>query len=146
MAHLIREVYSDLLFLSDAITARDLKLLYDRQIAAVVDLAANERPASLGRDIIYCRFPLHDDGSNHDDLLSSAIDCLHLLLRRRFRTLVTCSAGMSRSPLVAAAALSLLTADPLPDCLRLATIGAPHDVSPALHSAIVRTHAKLAGL
>jgi len=140
----IRDAYYGLLYIGDAISARDLSLVYDHRITAVVDLAANEPPATLGRDIVYCRFPLHDDGSNDDTLLSASIECLHLLVLRRIRTLVACSAGMSRSPLIAASALGLLTGRLFPDALAAITTDAPHDVSPALCSSVERVHSTIA--
>ena len=127
----------------DAISARDLKQIYDHAFAAVLDLAANEPPAVLGRDIIYCRFPLSDDDSNADALVSAAIECLHSLIERDYRTLVACSAGMSRSPMIAAAAISVLSGDSLSDTLAQIMTNAPHDVSPSLFSSVQRVHAKL---
>ena len=140
---MIRDAYNGLLYIGDAISARDLKQIYDHDIAAVLDLAGNEPPAVLGRDIIYCRFPLADDDSNDDAIVSAAIICLRSLMDRQIRTLVACSAGMSRSPLVAAAAVSLWCHDSLSDCLARITTNAPHDVSPTLYSSVNRVHAKL---
>ena len=140
---MIRDAYNGLLYIGDAISARDVKQIYDHQFSAVLDLAANEPPAVLGRDIIYCRFPMSDDNSNDDALISSAIVCLHSLLERQFRTLVACSAGMSRSPLIAAAAISLLTRDDFTDCLARLVADAPHDISPTLLSSVNQVHAKL---
>jgi protein-tyrosine phosphatase len=140
---LIRTTHHDLLFIGDAINARDLRQLYDHNISAVVDLAANESPAQLGRDIIYCRFPLHDDGSNSPELLFAAIDCLRSLLLNRFSTLVACSAGMSRSPVVASAALSVISGVPFNDSLVNILRGVPHDVSPALVATVASIHAMM---
>ena len=70
---MIRNVYSDLLYVGNAMDARDLRAIYDNQIRAVVDLAINEPPAQLGRDIIYCRFPLNDGDGNNDGLLAITI-------------------------------------------------------------------------
>ena len=135
--------YNKLLYIGDAISARDLKLVYDHEFAAVLDLAANEPPAVLGRDIIYCRFPLSDDDSNNDDTVSAAIVCLCSLIERDFRTLVACSAGMSRSPMIAAAAISILSGDSLSNALGQVASNAPHDVSPTLLSSVNRVHAIL---
>ena len=140
---MIRDAYKGLLYIGDAISARDLTQIYDHQIASVVDLAANEPPAVLGRDIIYCRFPISDDGSNDDSLVSASVDCLRSLLERNYRTLVACSAGMSRSPTIAAASLSIITGDPLTDTLSRITANAPRDVSPALFASVQRVHATL---
>ena len=135
---MLRKTSHNDLYIADAITARDLRQIYDYQIKAVIDLAANEPPAVLGRDIIYCRFPIADDGSNDDALLSAAILCLRSLLERDYRTLVTCSAGMSRSPLVAAAAISRISGNSLRSCLEALIEGAPRDVSPTLFTAVGR--------
>ncbi len=140
---MIRDVYNGLLYVGDAISARDLRLIYDHRFAAVLDLAANESPVVLGRDIIYCRFPLSDDDSNSDAMISAAIVCLRSLIARNYRTLVACSAGMSRSPMIAAAAISLRTGESLADSLAQLAAGAPHDVSPTLFSSVQRVHATL---
>ncbi|WP_404307580.1 protein-tyrosine phosphatase family protein [Neorhodopirellula lusitana] len=140
---MIRSTHYNLLLIGDAINARDLRQLYDRDISAVVDLAANELPAQLGRDLIYCRFPLHDDGSNSPELLRSAIDCVRSLLLNDIRTLVACSAGMSRSPVVASTAISLLTGVSLDDSLAAIVRDSPHDVSPALLSSVASVHAAM---
>jgi hypothetical protein len=50
--------------------------------------------------------------------------------------LVFCSGGMSRSPAIAAGALSLLTGKPAPECLRTVVSGAPADLSPGLWSQV----------
>jgi protein-tyrosine phosphatase len=138
---LIRATQHNLLFISNAIDARDLRQLYDRGIAAVVDLAANEEPAQLGRDHINCRFPLHDDGSNAPQLIWAAFECLRSLILNDFRTLAACSAGMSRSPVVASAAISLLSAVSLEDAIAAIILDAPHDVSPAFLTSVASVHA-----
>ena len=93
--------------------------------------AVNEPPAVLGRDIIYCRIPLSDDGAN------TAIDCLCSFVRRDHRTLVACSAAVSRSPMITAAAVSILSGNSLTDSLMQITANAPHDVSPTVFSSSV---------
>ena len=50
---MISEIHADRSFLGNAMDARDLRLLYDNQIAAVVDLTVNELPAQLARDMVY---------------------------------------------------------------------------------------------
>ena len=140
---MIREVETGLLYTGDAGSARDLKQLYDREFSAVVDLAADEPPAVLGRDLIYCRFPLSDDGSNRDALIASALVCLNALLERDLRTLLACGAGMSRSPVLAAAAIAMRSGEPLPDCLARLAARAPVDVPPTFFAAVARVCAEL---
>lgn len=140
---MLRDVYRGQLFVGDAISARDLKQIYDHEIAAVLDLAANESPAVLGRDIIYCRFPISDDGSNDDALLSAVIEYSINLLEHNFRTLVACSAGMSRSPIIAASAMSIVRRVPLDETILAITANAPRDVSPSFFASVQKIHARL---
>jgi hypothetical protein len=132
---LIREIHPGL-FIGNAMDARDLRLLYDNQIAAVVDLAINEPPAQLARDMVYCRIPIMDGDGNANAIIETAIRCLAALIDNNIPTMVACSAGMSRSPAIAAAAIALATARPLDDCLTAITTGGPHDVSPILWSRV----------
>ncbi len=118
--------------------ARNLPLLYDKGIGAVIDLAINEPPALLGREIVYCRFPIHDGGGNSDALLALAIRTTASLIRAEVTTLVACSAGMSRAPSIAACSIALLTGRNPEDCLVQLTANSPHDVSPLLWSHIRR--------
>ncbi|MFO0835840.1 MAG: hypothetical protein U0638_12780 [Phycisphaerales bacterium] len=103
-------------------------------IAAVVDLAVDELPFTLDRECIVLRIPLVDGGSGAEAALRLAIDSVEHLLRTRIPTLVMCSAGMSRSPSVAAAALSRVTDRTPGDWLR--DLG-PVDVSPALWARVI---------
>ena len=83
----------------------DPRVIVETGILAVVDLALNESPASLSRDRTYCRFPLIDGTGNAPWLLQAAVDTVACLLRSGTSTLVYCSAGLSRSPCIAGAAI-----------------------------------------
>ena len=135
-SELIREIHPDRLFIGNAMDARDLSQLYDNQIAAVVDLAINEPPAQLAREMIYCRIPIIDGDGNSNAILETAVRCVVTLLRTNIRTLVACSAGMSRSPAIAAAAIAIVTQRPPNECLTAITTDGPHDVSPILWSGV----------
>lgn len=102
------EVETGSLWLGNASEARDLRGLFDAEIAAVVDVAWDEPPAQLPRELIYCRFRLVDSDGNSAAMLTVAVQTVVNLLSTGHRTLVACSAGMSRSPAVAAAALSIV--------------------------------------
>lgn len=54
------------LFIGHAGDIRDLGVLHAAGIEIIVDLAAEEPPAVLSRDLVYCRFPLLDGGDNLD--------------------------------------------------------------------------------
>jgi protein-tyrosine phosphatase len=110
--------------------------LYEHRIEAVVDLAYEERPADLPREFVVLRYPLTDDGANNPVLLIAAVNSVAELIRGGIPVLVCCGAGMSRSPAVAATALSVAFGTSREECLRkLAEIG-PADVSPGLWSAL----------
>ncbi len=59
------------------------------------------------RDLVYCRFPLVDGAGNDARILKMAVHTVAELLRKEVKTLVFCSAGMSRAPSIAAAALTV---------------------------------------
>lgn len=129
---MIRKVHLDLIYLGNASDARDLRRIYDNHIRAVVDLAMNEAPAQLGRDIAYFRIPLNDGGGNDDGLIVLSIRTVVSLVQSQIPTLVACSAGMSRAPCIIAASIAMLTRRELDDCLMEIARGAPHDISPVL--------------
>lgn len=135
---MLREILPDQLFLGHARDARDLRLLHDHQIAAVLDLAIDEPPAQLAREMISCRIPLVDGGENPPEKIVLAIRTLELLLENHQRVLVACSGGMSRSPVFCAAALALRTKRSLDDCLTQVLTDGPGDVSPPLWESVQR--------
>jgi protein-tyrosine phosphatase len=140
---MIREVYSPLLFIGNALDARDLRLLHEHNIVAVLDLALNEPPAQLGRELLSFRVPLVDSSGNSNSQIATAIQSLALLLNSEYRTLVACSAGMSRAPAIVAAALALHTSSDLNHCLAKVVNGHPHDVSPALWQDVAEVFSQL---
>jgi predicted protein tyrosine phosphatase len=60
------------------------------------------------------------------------------LLKNQVPTLVYCSAGMSRSPAIAAAALSVVQGGSAQEKLSEVVAGQSHDVSPQLWEAVQR--------
>ncbi len=137
---MIRAVHSNLLYVGNALDARDLWLIYDKGIRAVVDLAINEPPAQLGREIIYCRFPLNDGDGNSNALVILAIRTIASLISHEIPTLVACSAGMSRAPCIAAGSIALMAGRDPDDCLSQLIADAPNDVSPILWAHVKRVY------
>jgi protein-tyrosine phosphatase len=121
------EPYS--LWLGSVVDAWDLPGLHSLGIQAIIDLASNEAPIKLTRDLIYCRIPIVDGIGNDLTRLRLAVASLESLMRAELPTLVFCSAGMSRSPAIAAAAVARISGKPLVDCLAQITVGHPHDVA-----------------
>lgn len=138
----MRQVIPQRLWLGNALD-RDPRRLYDMGIAALVDLAVEESQAHLTRDLMYCRFPLVDGAGNRPEVLAAAIETTALLIRKRVPTLVTCGAGMSRSPAIIAAALAFVHGDSPEDCLQRLIAGQPHDVSPSLWGDIKDTFGEM---
>lgn len=119
----MHEIHPDLLWLGHALDIREPRVLFDTQISAVIDVALEEAPAQLPREFIYCRFPLNDGGGNDAAILRQAIQTSTDLLNSGTRTIVACSAGMSRSPTIAAFALAAyLSQDPQETISRIAKI------------------------
>ena len=69
---------------------------------------------------------------NAAELLSAAITTNILLICKQIPSLVACSAGMSRSPMIVAASLALVRGQSPDAVLRELIDGYPHDVSPPL--------------
>ena len=102
----MHEIHPNLLWVGHALDLREPRSLFDVGINAVVDVAYEEPPAQLPRQLIYCRFPLNDGGGNEPAVLLQTVQTLADLLVSRTRTIVACSAGMSRAPTLAAFALA----------------------------------------
>src|SRR5262245_57128532 len=113
------------LYLGNALDARDLRRLHELEIAAVIDLALEEPPAQLSRELVYCRFPLIDGGGNPAWLIRAAMETTLRLLNQSVPTLVACSGGMSRSPSIVAAVLSIAQGREPAECLLELVRGQP---------------------
>lgn len=101
-------------------------------IEAILDLAVEEAPLPFHREGILLRVPLCDGGGNEPSLLRLAVVSLESLVRARVPTLVVCSAGLSRSPSVAAWACARATGADAHEMLKAIAAGGPTDVAPAL--------------
>ena len=117
--------------------ARDLRAILSAGIAALVDLSLNEPPVVVTRELVYCRFPLLDGSDNSPWLLRAAIDATAALLRANVPTLVFCSAGMSRTPAVAACAIARVTGRTPEECLAEIARAGRCDVSTTLWRDVV---------
>jgi len=102
----MHEIHPNLLWVGHAFDIREPVALYDAGISAVIDVAYEEPPSLMPREFTYCRFPLNDGGGNNQFMLYQALRTTTDLLKSDTRTIIACSAGMSRSPTVAAFALA----------------------------------------
>lgn len=128
----MRQVSERALWLGNAADLRDPARVLAAGIAAVVELADSEQFAVLPRELIRCRFPLSDDGTNPLWLLRLAAETVAAMVRAGVPALVCCSAGMSRSVCIAACGLSLADGKPLAEALSTVVGSGPADVSPGL--------------
>ncbi len=127
------------LWIGTARDARDVRRVLDVGVEAVVDLAVEEPPAALTRELTYLRFPLTDGSGNPTWLLMAAANTLAGLLRQEIPTLVACGGGMSRSPAIAALGMCFAADQRAPDMLlRKVQAGAASDVHPALWNDIMQ--------
>lgn len=139
----MREIIPQRLWIGNAGDARNVPALMTLGVQAVVDLAQEEPPCQLPRDIAYCRIPLNDGNGNIQAFLQAAIDVVMRFHRGNVPLLVACSGGMSRSPAVAAAALSLIEGTSADVMLTRITADQPCDLSPGLWSeleAVIRSY------
>lgn len=137
----MRQIVPFTLWLGHVGDIRDWRVVFDAGIQAIIDLAGNEPPASPPRELVYCRFPLVDGAGNEPRLLEAAVTTLEHFLRTSIPVLVYCSAGLSRSPAVTAAALARTTGRPLDDCLVVVQKTGSVDVSPGLWASLQRDFA-----
>ena len=119
----MHEIHSNLLWIGHALDVREPRALFDAGITAVIDVAYEELPAQLPRQLTYCRFPLNDGGGNDPSTLLQTLRTATDLLHSKTRTIIACSAGMSRSPTLAAFALAYYLSETPDDVIaRIANI------------------------
>ncbi len=123
---------TETLWIGNAFEASDFKAVMALQVGAIVDLAMDEPPIAPPREIVYCRIPLLDGTENPASRLLLAIDVACKLLASKTPTLICCSAGMSRSPAIAAAALACTSGQSFHDSLTIVSKAGACDISPGL--------------
>jgi len=128
----MHEAIPNQLWLGNSADARDIKAVLEQRVIAVIDLAMEEPPVSFPRDIVYCRIPLVDGEGNRREIIRAAVDLTASFIEAGVPTLVACGAGMSRSPIIVAAALAKIDASTLEEALEKITAGVAHDVSTSL--------------
>ena len=134
----MRQIPSYRLWIGNALDGADMRKLHSEGIETLIDVGLNEPVPLVSRELIYCRFPLHDGAGNAAALLQLAIETTAALICAGTPALVFCSAGMSRSPAVAAAALAIATRRSADECLIAVFGDGPRDLSPVLWAEIVK--------
>jgi hypothetical protein len=128
----VRQIPGNFLWVGNIADARNLRAVLAADIIAIVDLALNEPPIMVTREVAYLRFPLVDGPGNPAWLLRAAMQTISHLARSRVPTLVYCSTGHSRSLCMAAAAIAQVQGVPPAEGLGLVAGTGPADVSPGL--------------
>jgi hypothetical protein len=112
---------------------RDFRQVFETGIKAILYLAAEEELPQPPRDLISCHFPLLDGTGNDPHAVLLAVNTTATLLRLHVPTLLCCSAGMSRSPAIAAAGLACVHPEQsAEEWLTRVVHTHPSDVSPGL--------------
>jgi protein-tyrosine phosphatase len=128
----MHEAIPNRLWLGNERDAQNISAVLGLGIIAIIDLAMEEMPIHFPRDILYCRIPLVDGDGNRPEIIRAAVALTASLIRSGVPTLVTCGAGVSRSPIIVAAALAKAEELPLDEALHEITTGIAHDVSTSL--------------
>ncbi|MBI3839582.1 MAG: dual specificity protein phosphatase family protein [Planctomycetia bacterium] len=132
----MRDAIPHRLWIGNASEARDISDVIGHGIIAIVDLAMEESPIHFPRDIVYCRIPLVDGAGNRPEIIRAAVDLTVSFIESKVPILVACGAGMSRSPIIVAAALARVDGKSIEEALEEITAGVAHDVSTSLWAEI----------
>lgn len=133
----MREILPQLLWTGNAHDIRPYDSTKLSSIEALVDLALNEPPAIPPRVVVYLRMPLDDSSENPSSRIELAVATAAHCLRIEHPTLIVCSAGLSRSPTIACAAISLWKEEPMESVLNAYFAKLPHDISPGFWKSVV---------
>ena len=134
----MREVLPERLWLSNAVEVGDVRRVLSFGVEALVDLAADEPIlVHLPRDLVYLRFPLVDGDGNNSSVIQAAVDVASHFVKTEIPTVVFCSAGLSRSPCIVAAAIAKARGIDPHTSLEQVVKDPPSDISPLLWQSIV---------
>jgi len=128
----MREIVPGRLWMGNRSDAEDVSSVLRLGIVVIIDLAMEEPPIQYPRDIVYCRFPLVDGSGNRAEFIRAAVHVTASFIEAAVPTLITCGAGMSRAPIIAAAALAVIEQKTIEETLEGITTEAVHDVSTSL--------------
>lgn len=124
-------------WLGNARDLRNVPEILNNGVTAIVDLAIEEPLPKLPRTTNYCRFVLTDDGENDPANVRAAILAASAFIRGGHVTGICCSAGLNRSPSIAAAAISHVSGESPVKCLELVASAKDIDVNPALWNQVI---------
>lgn len=102
------EILPSLIWLANGLEVRDLELIGEMQIDAIVDLAYEEPPIASLKSRLTFRVPLIDGEGNNRTHIRLAVLTTTELIRSKTPFVIACSAGISRSPAILAAGLAMV--------------------------------------
>jgi len=132
----MRQVTGTLCWIGTARDCHSFREILDQGIQAVIQLAAEEPAVQLPRELLLFRIPLIDGAGNAIVTLRLAIDLVGQLIAARIPALLSCSAEMSRSPAILAAAIAQVEDADIDNCLKRVVGIGPSEVSPSLWNEI----------
>tara|TARA_R100000789_G_scaffold97798_1_gene100773 strand:+ start:281 stop:730 length:450 start_codon:yes stop_codon:yes gene_type:complete len=141
--HQLKPIPDTNLWIGNAGDAQNLQEIRSLEIRAIFLLAYEEPIFSYPRDLLVVRIPLLDGSENDDFNLEITVRSLISLIRNDVNTLVTCSMGMSRSPVIVSAALAIHHSLPFDDVLTSVCKSIPTDVSPEFYRYVRSVFEKL---
>lgn len=121
------------LWIGNCREARDFTLIQSEGFQAVVDLAYEEPVGSPSRDVTLLRVPIIDGTGNSRLQLELVVSTVQRCLELKLKTLVACSYGMSRSPLIVSAAMARMQGVTFQNALEIVSSIRKVDCSPALY-------------
>jgi len=136
----MRNIQSTCCWIGTSGDCHSFRKIFDLGIQAIVQLAAEEPVVQAPRDLLLFRFPLVDGAGNDLMIARLAIDSVRQLIEARIPTLVACSAGMSRSPAILAAALARTGSVNIDESLKRVVGKGSCEMSPALWNEIRNLH------
>ena len=124
------------LWIGHAGNGNDLSLLHRVGIEVLVQVAIEEPPILPPRELVFLRYPMIDGTGNRPEIIDQAVRSVSFWIDRHVPILVCCSAGLSRSPSIVAAALSRSGHGTPESCLIRLETYRRIDVSPGLWSEV----------
>ena len=126
------------LWVANASDLRDIATVLNAGVTAIVDLAIEEPVPAIPRTLNYCRFVLTDDGENDPGILRTTILTTTEFLIGDHHVAIGCSAGVSRSIAIAAAAVSRVSGQTPREALEVISNVKHPDINPALWNQILQ--------
>ena len=132
----MRQIFQYPLWTGNRGDVRDSPQSRNAGIQAIIDLAIEEPPLQIDRERPLIRIPIMDGAGAESHFLRLAVISAESLVRSNLNTLIVCSAGLSRSPAVAAHVIARIESRSPESVLADLASQGQIDVSPALWNSL----------